>query len=278
MENCLYYLIPWDFTPVAENALRYAIITASKTEQPVQIVLVHVLITSGVLSKNRLPDDQAQQKLTDDVARIKKEYKVDVDGHILKGKLFDVINEYANELNASLIFIGTHGIKGMQKFTGSWTLKIIAGSDIPFIVVQDEAPGEKIFQNIVMPLSFQSHDREKVIHSIKFAHQFSSKINIITPFATDSGVQRKINMNLGFAKQQFEDTGVSYELHEAVKGRSFHEEVVRLATDIKSDLIIIMTTSNLDFIDYVFGAQEQYVIANNAKIPVMCITPGAVKI
>ena len=38
-------------------------------------------------------------------------------------------------------------------------------------------------------------------------------------------------------------------------------------------MIIIMTTRDIAFHDYVIGAQEQYMIANTAKIPVMVINP-----
>lgn len=276
MEKKLRYLVPWDFTPIAENALKYALKVSADSNQEVQIELVHVLITSGALAKNRVPDDEAKAKLATDVARIKTQYSVEVKSEVLSGKLFNVISEYASESEANLVFMGTHGIKGVQKLTGSWALKIIAGSDVPFIVVQDEPKTEKVFQNLVMPLSFRDEHKEKVQHAIKFARQFNSKIHIITPNSFDSGVLKKINFNLTFAKHRFEESGIPYEVHAASKGKSFQEEIISLASDIESDLILIMTTPNLDFTDYVFGAQEQYIIANKEKIAVMCITPGAV--
>lgn len=278
MENSLRYLVPWDFTPVAENALKHAIKISAVSQQPVQIELVHVLITSGALAKNRMSEDEAKGKLDEDCARINQQYGVAVKSVILEGKLFDVVSEYASETEASLVFMGTHGIKGVQKLTGSWALKIIAGSDVPFIVVQDEPKTEKVFQNIVMPLSFRDEDKEKIRHTIKFARQFGAKVNVITPNTFDSGLQKKIALNLTFAKHRFEEAGTEFEIHSASKGKSFQEEIVSLAVDIESDLILIMTTPNLDFTDYVFGAQEQYIIANNAKIAVMCINPGAVQI
>ena len=56
---------------------------------------------------------------------------------ISKGSIFTAIAEYANEKDASLVVMGTHGMKGMQKLTGSWALKVIVKSKVPFIVVQD---------------------------------------------------------------------------------------------------------------------------------------------
>ncbi len=81
---------------------------------------------------------------------------------------------------------------------------------------------------------------------------------------------------MAFAKKHFEANEINTEIHNAAKGQNFSDEIVKLAVDIEADLILIMTTPNLDFTDYMFGAQEQYVIANNAKIAVLCVNPAMV--
>lgn len=272
------YLIPWDFTPVAENALKYAIKLAKLAKEPVQIELVHVLQSGGLFSKGKLSEQEASDKMAEDQKRIKNEYDVEVKTHILEGSIFDTISEFASESNAEMVIMGTHGIKGVQKLTGSWALKVIAGSEVPFLVVQDEPIPGKNFSHIVMPVEFRDEDKEKIQWGIRFALQFGSKIHVIVPNAFDSGVQKKINNNLAFAKMHIESHGLDWEVHNAAKGKSFQEEIVNLAIDIEAELILIMTTPNIDLTDYVFGAQEQYVIANSAKIPVLCINPGTLSI
>lgn len=272
------YLIPWDFTPVAENALKYAIKLAKLAKEPVQIELVHVLQSGGLFSKGKLSEQKVNDKMAEDQKRIKNEYDVEVKTHILEGSIFDTISEFASESNAEIVIMGTHGIKGVQKLTGSWALKVIAGSEVPFLVVQDEPIPGKNFSHIVMPVEFRDEDKEKIQWGIRFALQFGSKIHVIVPNAFDSGVQKKINNNLAFAKMHIESHGLDWEVHNAAKGKSFQEEIVNLAIDIEAELILIMTTPNIDLTDYVFGAQEQYVIANIAKIPVLCINPGTLSI
>ncbi len=51
------------------------------------------------------------------------------------------------------------------------------------------------------------------------------------------------------------------------------EETIEYAQNIKADLILIMTTKDITFADYVFGAKEQFIIANSSKIPVCCVNP-----
>ncbi|MEW5845212.1 MAG: universal stress protein [Bacteroidota bacterium] len=277
-ENTNKYLIPWDFTPVAENALKHAVKLMKLAKEPIQIDLLHVIQTGGLFSKSKLSEDEASQRMKEDQQRILKDYGVEVKTHILEGNIFDTISEYASEINAEMVIMGTHGIKGVQKLTGSWALKVIAGSEVPFLVVQDEPDMGKNFSHIVMPVEFRDEDKEKIQWGIRFAKQFGSKIHVIVPNAFDSGVQKKINNNLSFAKMHIESNGLDWEIHNAAKGKSFQEEIVNLATDIEAELIIVMTTPNIDLTDFVFGAQEQYVIANKAKIPVLCINPGTLSI
>jgi len=277
-ENTNKYLIPWDFTPVAENALKHAVKLMKLAKEPMQIDLLHVIQTGGLFSKSKLSEDEASQRMKEEQQRILKEYGVEVKTHILEGNIFDTISEYASEINAEMVIMGTHGIKGVQKLTGSWALKVIAGSEVPFLVVQDEPEMGRNFSHIVMPVEFRDEDKEKIQWGIRFAKQFGSKIHVIVPNAFDSGVQKKINNNLSFAKMHIESNGLDWEIHNAAKGKSFQEEIVNLATDIEAELIIVMTTPNIDLTDFVFGAQEQYVIANKAKIPVLCINPGTLSI
>jgi len=50
-------------------------------------------------------------------------YNVAITYHVSKGSIFSAIAEFANEKEASLVVMGTHGMKGMQKLTGSLGIK-----------------------------------------------------------------------------------------------------------------------------------------------------------
>lgn len=271
MENSiLRLLIPWDFTPVAENALMYAVKIGSLAASA-QIELIYVIESGGLFTKGKLTEKEATEKLKVDYNRIKETYGVEVKTTVMEGNIFYTISEHAADTNTDLVIMGTHGIRGVQKLTGSWALKVIAGSSVPFLVVQDSPKEKRVFEHVVMPLDFSFDEKSKLNWAIKVSVQYKSKIHIIIPTAFDAGVQKKVNYNLAFAKKHLEGYNIPYEIHSAGKGSKFQEEIIKLAQDIEADLILIMTSGSLDFTDYVFGAQEQYVIANEVKIPVMCI-------
>jgi hypothetical protein len=58
----------------------------------------------------------------------------------------------------------------------------------------------------------------------------------------------------------------------------FGKETISYAKSIDADAIMLMTTRDIGFTDYVLGAQEQYIIANSERIPVICINPRPAKI
>lgn len=65
---------------------------------------------------------------------------------------------------------------------------------------------------------------------------------------------------------------VDYEIVK-LEGSNVTEEAVKYSKKIDADLIMISTTRNISFQDYVLGASEQKIIVNKEKIPVMCINP-----
>jgi len=269
-------LVTWDFTEVSEYALEYAL--KLQQDEHLNIEILHVLDPGGGLfsSKSKIKESEVAEKLKEAAVGINEKYQVEVIPTILEGKLFDAISDYAGETEASLVVMGTHGIKGMQKLTGSFALKVVAGSNVPFIVVQNPPNHQSLFEHIVFPVDFRQETKEKLLWAKNIAKMHNSKIHMITPYTSDSGVVKKIKANIIFSKKYFEQFGIDYQIHNTSKSTKFESEIVKLSMDLDADLIIIMTTKNIDISDYILGATEQYIIANQAKIPVLCINPSMV--
>jgi nucleotide-binding universal stress UspA family protein len=168
--------------------------------------------------------------------------------------------------------MGTHGIVGMQKLTGSWALKVVVKSKIPFIVVQDPPADHERYHNIVFPVDFRIENKEKLGMAIFMGKYFDSKIHILKTITTDKSLIKKTNINLNFAIKYLIQNNVEYEIHEIPHGK-LAQKTIDFAHQIKADLILIMTTKNISMADYMLGASEQYIIANSSKIPVCCVNP-----
>jgi nucleotide-binding universal stress UspA family protein len=266
VESQKLIVVPWDFTPVAEHALAHAVKISRMVHN--EICLLHIV------DKSIKPSEEGQK-----IAALKlvanengAKFNMPIAVHISKGSIFSAIADFVNDKEASLVVMGTHGMKGMQKLTGSWALKVIVKSKVPFIVVQDPPNDQERYHNIVFPVDFKKENKEKIKMAIYMGKYFESKIHMLVTVATDPSLIKKTKINLNFAIKYFIQNNIEYEIHEVPKG-DFAEQTLEFSQKINADLILIVTTKNITFADYMIGASEQAIIANSSKIPVCCVNP-----
>ena len=259
-------VVPWDFTPVAEHALAHAAKISRMVHD--EVCLLHI-VDKGI----KLKEEGEKKVLLRHVAdENSKKYNMPINAEIIKGSIFTSIAEFVNDKEASLVIMGTHGMKGMQKLTGSWALKVIVKSKVPFIVVQDPPVDQERYHNIVFPVDFRRENKEKTQMAIYMGKYFDSKVHILVTTSTDKNIVKKTKINLNFAIRYLIQNNIEYEIHEIPKG-DFAQQTLDFSQRINADLILIMTTKNITFADYMVGASEQYIIANSSKIPVCCVNP-----
>ncbi len=261
-------LVTYDFTPVSDNALAHALRISKFTDSPIR--LLHVVEEGSEYEQKR---EEADNKLKLVCEAFHDKNGLDLDHVILKGSIFNTIGKYASENEARMVIMGTHGIKGMQKLTGSWALKVIVKSRVPFLVVQDKPSEKHRFTDIVFPIDFKAETREKLYWAIYLGKYFNSRVHLFKPPITDKSIVRMINTNLNFAIRYLIQNNIEYKLHVGNKSDNFSKETVSFAREINADLIIITTTKGVNMTDFIFGLPEQEIIANNAKIPVMAVNP-----
>jgi len=261
-------VVPWDFSHVAENALAHAVKISRMVNN--DICLLHI-VSSGITPKAYAEKTTHLKRLIEENGR---KYNVPIVYHISKGSIFSAIAEFANEKEANLVVMGTHGMKGMQKLTGSWALKVIVKSKIPFIVVQDPPADQERYHNIVFPVDFRGENKEKIKMAIFMGKYFESKIHMLVSVSTDKNILKKTKINLNYAIKYLIQNNIEYEIHDMPKG-NIAEQTIDFAQKINADLILIVTTKNITFADYILGASEQQIIANSSRIPVCCVNPLA---
>jgi nucleotide-binding universal stress UspA family protein len=257
MENGI--LVPLDFTDITEISLKYAI-GAAKTLNT-GIALLHV-----VEKESEKP--QAEDRLNSII------YKYDHTGINFKsytktGNIFDSIGEAAEELNVGLIFMGTHGLKGIQFLTGSRALRVVTNSKTPFVITQDRLPKDDNIDSIVMPVDLGSEDKQVLTMVIRAAQTFKAKVHLFVAKRTDEFHENAVNRNLSFAKRYLSERGVEYTTTRANSPDDFDAQLVRFSDSIDADIIAIINHRE-DGIKNLFGANfDQNIITNKAKIPVM---------
>jgi len=261
-------VVPWDFSKIADHAFTHAAKIAKMVDNP--IVLLHI-VGKGIKTAEYKKREDKLRHLCEEYSG---KFEVRAGFALLPGTIFTAIAEYVNEHEASLVVMGTHGIKGMQKLTGSWALKVIIGSKVPFVVVQEPPKDMEKYHDIVLPVDFRTESRDKLKMAIFMGKYFDSKVHILKSVTTDKALKKKVNVNLSFAMKFLMQNNIEYKIHEVPKG-NLAQKTIEFAQKINADAIMIVTTKNITMADFMLGAQEQYIIGNSSKIPVCVVNPKA---
>jgi nucleotide-binding universal stress UspA family protein len=260
-------VVTWDFTEKSEFALEHGINLCK--ELKTKIVMLHIAKTDK--------DARAAKKQMDSLAAATQNKNgVVTSAMVPVGNIFTTISDIATEIHAEMVIMGTHGIRGMQKLMGSWALKVIASSKVPFIVVQ-APPASHGFKKIVFPLDFRSENKEKIQWIYFIGRLYNSMFYIIKERVNDRKFKKGIHSNLLFTEKFLRSNNLVYEIHTSSGKKDFTTETLEFAEQIEADLLLVTATRNIGFADYVLGANEQKILANPHGIPVMCINPRPVK-
>ena len=259
-------LIPTDFSEVARNAIKHGVRTASTING--EVYLLHV-----VEKKDNVAD--AKKKIAAEVEYAKSlDSNVDVKSIVRVGNIFDDIGDVASEIDAELIFMGTHGMRGMQFITGSHALKVIKNSKPPFIVVQKKGIKDEGYDDIVLPLDLSKETKQKLTTATNMAKYFNSRIHLITPNETDEYFTKRLNRNMNYAQQFLKGKGIEFTTTIAESnGGAFVKEVIKFAAEKEADLIAIVNLQENSLFGILGSSYEQTIITNDAQIPVMVINP-----
>lgn len=259
-------LVPYDFSEVANSAINHALVTANVIGAEVHVL--HVVNKKEDIKENK-------EKLEAAVESVKSNSfanEIDTVNHIRVGNIFDDIAEFAAEIGAELIFMGTHGASGWQHITGSHALKVVTSSPTPFIIVQEHQINESGYDDIVVPLDLHKETKQKLTLVANMAKFFNSRVHVVIPDESDEFLKHTVKANIIFAKKFFDERDIEVTATLAPSS-NFDKEVVKHAVKVNADLIAIMNLQKNSILGLLGANHEQYMITNEAQIPVLIVNP-----
>lgn len=270
-------LVPTDFTEAADTAIDHAAKVASVAGDELRLIHIVNKDTKSKLKKAGESLDDLNAKMKAKIAEINSKYGVKADFHLREGSIFTTIGEVAEEIGARLLVMGTHGVIGMQHITGAWAVKVITSSPVPVIIVQKKKVDDHGYKTLVFPIDASRETKQKVIHSISMAKHFGSEVKLFASYEDDEFLINARNNNIAWAENMFKKNDVKYSLeHATEKGGGFAKQVIKYASQVDADLIVILTDdSDVSVSGFVLGPDHEKVINNDAQIATMCVNPVA---
>ncbi len=256
-------LVPTDFKQLSIYALQHAVRVAIVVSE--KITLLHV-----VESKDKA--DEALVKLSDLANETKEKYGIKPDVVVGVGDVVAEISRISTQVDTSIVIMGSESIKGLEKLSDSWTLKVITNSNVPFVTIQ-EPPVNKRYDDIVFPIDFTVENKEKHAWISYFCDYYVSRFHLIKPNVNDPELIAKIDLNMASAIRFLDEKGAKYFIYTVPGKKDYAIEVLDMAVNIRADLIVIMTTKKNEDSSFILEPHEQYIIGNAGHIPVMSINP-----
>lgn len=259
MENKAY-LVPHDFSPVGDAAVRHAVKFAMQTHADVH--LLHIVKSAG--------EKAAAEKKLDEIIAANQSGAGNVKffKHVEAGNIFSDIAKVAKTIHASLIIMGTHGAKGMQKVFGSFAIKVITSAEAPFVIVQDKTVTDDI-KKIVFPINLNSESLQVSKIAGVLATDFKAEIHLVAGKEKMLDLTQKIIIYSELVRKELAKLNVTVHVKMLEKSKAFHYVVLDYAKSIKADMIAI--TYHTESMLPQFDPFAQTIITNDQKIPVLII-------
>lgn len=269
--------VPTDYSATADVALSYAIEMAKKFNA--ELALIHVLeegAYAGIFSPSDRTEyvlrEKAQLRLQEQAHRLEMEHGIKVSQQVRSGRIYDQIIEAANDAEADIIIMGTHGVSGWAEFfAGSNAFRVVTQSACPVLTIQGHTKNGG-FKNIILPMDRTPETRQKVRYAAELAKKYGSTIHLGTMLLDDSEEARfdfakKIKQVIDYLDRE----GIAHEENTLV-GDNLATMTMNYAESKRGDLVVIMTEQEYNLTGFLMGPFAQQVV-NHCKIPVLSISP-----
>lgn len=267
-------LVPTDFSPLAESALKIAANLAKKHNA--EIYLLHLLdlpldlIDPTQGGSQDLPESIFFMKLAHQrfTKAMSKPYLEGVKVHetVDFNAAFEGIMQVSKKHDCDLIIMGSHGAEGLKEvFVGSNTEKVVRYSEIPVLVIKHEIEDfdvAKIIYATNLSLETVSSFKQARALAKKFNAQMDVVfINTAGKFKTSNEIDEKV--------KSFKSVAGGEDFEIVVQNDHNTEDgILNYARKVNADLIGIGTHGRKGIARLLNGSLSEHIV-NHAKRPVV---------
>lgn len=265
-------LVPTDFSPQAENALKVAAQLAEKHNSV--IYLLHTLSIpiniSGSGDVSSMPESLYFIKLAEKnfSELLQKPYLDNIEIHeaIGHGEIYNDVARVTKKSDIDLIVMGSHGASGFKEmFIGSNTEKVVRTSNIPVLVIKNDHPSFKV-DKFIFATDFSEEYRYSFNEAQKFAKIVGAKIHLLyvnTPNSFKTSLESRFIMD-NFVSGM----GVTNYKLVIYNDSSVEKGILNYAKQVDASLIG-MSTHGRKGLSHFFNGSISEDLVNHANMPVI---------
>lgn len=253
-----------DLTPASVTAMRHALALGDRLGA--RLSLLHVL--------GRNERDEAAK------ARVTQAIQAELDqAGASQARVLLPDGDFKEEIIAEsgrghlLLVMGTHGPHGLrQSLFGADILKLVRKAAVPSYVVQAESPTDKELARIVLPVAGHQDIKRLMDAVCMLAQAFSAEVHVFQLMRPGESPSDALLTNKLRMMERLQQEGIRYvEANEPSTGFSvgFAKATVEYASRVDAGAIAIMAHASDEY-RYIADAEKERILANEARIPVLC--------
>lgn len=267
-------LVGIDFSDCSINALEHAISIAGKASA--DIVMIWVNRPENGKEIFRVNQEHIVGEV---IARFKKlvdKYqpslgKNNISFLVKAGKVYQEIVSTADELDAFLIVVGTHGSSGFEEFwIGSNAFRIVASTERPIITIRAGIDINRTISNIVLPIDSTLETRQKVPITSLLAKYFDAKVHILVLHTTSiEDVRMRVNEYVQQVERYLYENQINF-VTKVIETHQITDATIDYAKKVNANLISIMDEQERAPSNLWLGTFAQQMV-NHSPIPVLSV-------
>ena len=273
-------LIGIDFSDCSLNALEHAITIAQRSSSGITMVWVNHLDYSKEIFSIEPKDliNEVEVKFKEIIKKYKSRLgREEFNYQIRKGKVYKEICTVADEINAFLIVIGTHGSTGFEEFwIGSNANRVVSTSRKPIITIRAGVNIDKGLRKIVMPFDSTKVTRQKLPMTALLAKFFNAEVHILGMYTSKlDDIRYRIRNYVEQAKDYLGENDILHKV-EFIETDHITEATIEYANKVNANLISIMTEQETKTSNLWLGPYASQMV-NHSPVPVLSIHPDRIR-
>ena len=257
-------LVPCDFSPTTEKAVKFAIDLADKGDRLILLNIINDNATSKKIAQDLKEVETKFKKLID--LRLPK--GIAVCSKTIPGKFISSILNLIENEKIDLVVMGTQGSRGWGEFfMGSNIEKVVRTSPVPVFAVKGFADFDSI-NNIIFPCNLNL-DQPEILQKVKeLQKRFHSRLHLLRVNTGKSLNDIKIIENLEEYARHYQLSDYSVAV---INNTSIKDGILHFAKEISADMIAMITHGKRD-LHRMFTESTTADIVNHARILVWTCT------
>lgn len=172
----------------------------------------------------------------------------------------------ADEMEAIVLVAGFSHFKELAK--------PLRSSPIPFLFVNENEPFTSSFRKVIVPVDMRRQNKDSLLWSVFFGRNNDSEIIAIGANDRSKDSQKAVAAHLRSLKKLLTKSNVTHSIYKGSRGSlSIQREVLETSGQLNADLMILLGSSYVTWLDLLIGLPEEKIIRKAGNLPVLVVNP-----